>query len=92
MSMPREKRQEFLLSRYWFECLCTPCVEWWSMFQDMNENELRIPCQKEGCPFYFTVHMEDDPFLTCEYCKTVTPIFAHLKGLMVSILTYQNIY
>lgn len=85
MSMPREKRQETLQSRYWFECLCTPCVEWWPMFQEMKENELRIPCKNERCPFFFTVRMEDDPFLTCDYCRSVTPIFGHLKGLMVSL-------
>ncbi|KAJ8923754.1 hypothetical protein NQ315_010335 [Exocentrus adspersus] len=82
MSMPVEKRQEALKKNYWFECLCTPCVELWPMFDEMNEYELRIPCHTEKCPFVFTVHHDDEPFMTCDYCHGVTTIFPHLKGLM----------
>ncbi|CAH1153779.1 unnamed protein product [Phaedon cochleariae] len=83
MSMPKEKRQEILKSNYWFECLCTPCTEIWPMFDEMRDNELRIACRNERCPYVFVVRQDDDPFLTCEYCHSVTTIFPHLKGLMV---------
>ncbi|KAJ8951452.1 hypothetical protein NQ318_006883 [Aromia moschata] len=82
-AMAIEKRQETLKNNYWFECLCRPCVELWPMFDEMNENDLRICCQKERCPFVFVVNTDDDPFMTCEYCHTVTSILPHLKGLMV---------
>ncbi|XP_018578853.1 SET and MYND domain-containing protein 4-like [Anoplophora glabripennis] len=82
MSMPVEKRQETLKNNYWFECLCIPCVELWPMFHEMNEYELRIPCQTDRCPFVFIVHHDDEPFMTCDYCHNVTTIFPHLKGLM----------
>ncbi|KAG5899711.1 hypothetical protein JTB14_030102 [Gonioctena quinquepunctata] len=83
MSMTVEKRQEILKKNYWFECLCTPCVEMWPMFDEMRDNELRIPCKTDRCPFVHVVQAEDDPFLTCDYCHNVTTIFPHLKGLMV---------
>lgn len=83
--MPVEKRQEALKKNYWFECLCIPCVELWPMFHEMNVNELRIPCQTDRCPFVFVVRHDDEPFITCDYCHSVTTIFPHLKGLMVSI-------
>lgn len=86
MSMPTEQRQEILKNRYWFECLCIPCVELWPMFEEMRESELRIPCKTDKCPFVFNVHADDEPFLTCDYCHKVTSILPHLKGLMVSII------
>ncbi|KAJ8934866.1 hypothetical protein NQ314_013140, partial [Rhamnusium bicolor] len=82
MAMSAEKRKEILKTNYWFECLCIPCVELWPMFDEMNEYELRIPCQKDRCPYVFVVRADDEPFMTCEYCHSVTTMFPHLKGLM----------
>lgn len=92
MSMPVEKRQEELKNNYWFECLCAPCVELWPMFHEMNEYELRIPCQADRCPFVFVVHHDDEPFMTCDYCHSVTTLFPHLKGLMVRISVTYNLF
>lgn len=85
MSMAIEKRQELLLKKYLFECLCVPCVELWPLFNEMNENELRIPCNSTKCPFVFVIYGNEEPFLTCNYCHQVTSILPHLKGLMVKL-------
>ncbi|CAG9765419.1 unnamed protein product [Ceutorhynchus assimilis] len=77
-----EKRQDELKTNYWFECLCQPCTELWPMFHEMRENELRIPCKTDRCPYVFTVQDQDDPFLDCPYCKGTTGLFPYLKGLM----------
>ncbi|VEN41070.1 unnamed protein product [Callosobruchus maculatus] len=83
MTQPVQERQDILKKNYWFECLCIPCVEIWPTFNEMHENELRIPCATEQCPFVFSVRTEDDPFLTCDYCKKMTSILPAVKGLMV---------
>ncbi|XP_066138308.1 SET and MYND domain-containing protein 4-like [Euwallacea fornicatus] len=78
----REKRQEYLKKNYWFECLCQPCIELWPLAQEMKENVLRIPCKTDRCPYVFVVQEQEDPFLTCPYCKNVTSLMPYLKGLM----------
>ncbi|XP_050308139.1 SET and MYND domain-containing protein 4-like [Anthonomus grandis grandis] len=77
-----EKRQEELKNNYWFECLCQPCTDLWPTFQEMKENELRIPCKTDRCPYIFTVKDQDDPFITCPYCNNTTSLIPYLRGLM----------
>nr|CAH7730447.1 unnamed protein product [Callosobruchus chinensis] len=83
MTQSVQERQDILKKNYWFECLCIPCVEIWPTFNEMHENELRIPCATDKCPFVFSVRTEDDPFLTCDYCKQMTSILPAVKGLMI---------
>ncbi|CAG9855188.1 unnamed protein product [Phyllotreta striolata] len=82
-STQMEERQKILQNNYWFECLCTPCVERWPMYKEMKENELRIPCKTPRCPFVFLLEGDDDPYFTCEFCKSINCILPNLKGLMV---------
>ncbi|KAL1488424.1 hypothetical protein ABEB36_014897 [Hypothenemus hampei] len=82
MNEPAEKRQEQLKALYWFECLCQPCTELWPTFNEMKEQELRIPCKTERCPYVFTVQDQEDPFFTCPYCNNVTGLIPYLRGLM----------
>ncbi|KAK9890407.1 hypothetical protein WA026_010497 [Henosepilachna vigintioctopunctata] len=82
-TMKREFRQQFLKQRYWFECLCPPCAEYWPLLDKMDENELRISCAKERCPYVFVINKIDmNPFLICEYCGNRTNLFPILKNLM----------
>lgn len=83
----KKERQSFLLQRYWFECLCQPCVELWPTFEEMDENMVRIPCKNKKCPKVFELSKDIEcPFLSCNICKESTSVFPYLKGLMVSVL------
>lgn len=86
---PKNERQSLLLQRYWFECLCQPCVELWPTFKEMDENMVRIPCKNKKCPKVFELNKDIEcPFLSCNICKESTSVFPYLKGLMVSILVW----
>ncbi|ENN76352.1 hypothetical protein YQE_07129, partial [Dendroctonus ponderosae] len=77
-----QQRLEELKKNYWFECMCQPCTQLWPTVRDMRENELRIPCRNDQCPYVFLVKGDDDPFLTCPYCENVTGLLPNLRGLM----------
>lgn len=89
----KEERQMFLKERYWFECLCKPCVELWPQLDQMDANVLRIRCKHPKCPKVFVVSKDVEcPFLTCKICKEVTSIFPYLKGLMVSFWFHYTVF
>ncbi|KYB29741.1 SET and MYND domain-containing protein 4 [Tribolium castaneum] len=81
-SMDADERRVTLQNRYWFECYCTPCQQEWPLFEYMDPNQIKIGCQKENCPFEFTLYKDDlCPYFQCDYCDGVTKIFPSLKGL-----------
>ncbi|KAL3290275.1 hypothetical protein HHI36_023623 [Cryptolaemus montrouzieri] len=82
-TMKREYRQQFLRKRYWFDCMCVPCIEHWPLLDKMNENEMKITCSNKNCEFVSVINKIDtNPFLICEYCGNRTNLFPILKNLM----------
>ncbi|XP_044752268.1 SET and MYND domain-containing protein 4-like [Coccinella septempunctata] len=81
-TMKREFRQQFLRKRYWFDCVCLPCVEYWPRLDEMNEQDMRIECK--SCFNVIVMNkVTIEPFLVCDWCGKRENLFPILKNLMV---------
>nr|XP_023013433.1 uncharacterized protein LOC111503374 [Leptinotarsa decemlineata] len=64
--MKLKERQQTLLTDFFFECACPPCVERWPMASSL-ERVIRVPCRTFNCSFVFSVTRTRRPRL-CLQC------------------------
>ncbi|KAF5303889.1 hypothetical protein FQR65_LT08083 [Abscondita terminalis] len=81
-NMVRGERRKNLQENYWFECACQACEEDWSLFKDMEDNLIKIPCKNSKCDnFFFLNENIENPTIKCKDCKSLTNLFPYLKAL-----------
>ncbi|XP_022915488.1 SET and MYND domain-containing protein 4-like [Onthophagus taurus] len=74
-------RQRKMKERYYFDCQCVPCVENWPLYEQMDEQSLRLKCQT--CEHCLIVGVDqDNPFVVCKKCKTKNNIMLPSLQLM----------
>lgn len=93
-TMKREFRQQFLKKRYWFDCVCSPCVEYWPLLEKMDEQDMKIGC--ENCSNIFIINKSNiQPFLDCNWCgkkKNLLPILRNLMVLETLLAKAESFY
>ena len=66
----REKRQQTLKQRYWFDCRCQACLEYWPLIDQLTADNLRFRCAEARCRQPLIVPVDTlTPFITCPSCK-----------------------
>ena len=98
--MKKLERQEKLKSQYWFTCTCTPCLELWPTFDELDTKTIRFRCsgsgtdeKRENCKNILIVPVNTDDFMIkCSQCNQHTNLFKGLKALQVHNITYYYYY
>lgn len=80
--VPKDERQAHLMNQYRFSCLCTPCLENWPTFKEMDDSFLRFRCDSgvKECKNVLLVPVDVNEFMIkCTECGESTNIMKGLK-------------
>lgn len=89
----KEERQSHLFNQYRFNCLCTPCLENWPMFKEMDDNFLRFRCDglDRTCKNVLLVPLDVNEFMIkCTECGESTNIMRGLKALQDTDMIFKT--
>lgn len=88
----KTERQARLLKQYHFSCMCTPCMENWPTFKDMDDNVLRFRCDglDRTCKNVLLVPLDVNEFMIkCTECGESTNIMKGLKSLQDTDMLFK---
>ena len=91
--MPKEERQQQLLRQYHFNCMCTPCMENWPTFKEMDDSHLRFRCDglNRSCKNVLKVPLDVNDFMMkCSECGEHTNIMKGLKSLQDTDMLFKT--
>lgn len=89
----KDERQGHLLKQYRFKCLCTPCMENWPTFKEMDDNFLRFRCDglDRTCKNVLLVPLDVNEFMIkCSECGESTNIMKGLKSLQDTDMIFKT--
>ena len=89
----KEKRRKILKDRYFFLCMCTPCVENWPLYNQMTDIDLRFRCSEANCgkPMTFNQKMTFLDTALCPHCNTVNDIAkVSFQDFQINIVIFVN--
>jgi SET and MYND domain-containing protein 4 len=89
----KDERQAHLLKQYHFKCLCTPCLENWPTFKEMDDSFLRFRCDgsERTCKNVLLVPLDVNEFMIkCTECGESTNIMKGLKALQDTDMIFKT--
>jgi SET and MYND domain-containing protein 4 len=86
----KEERQNQLLKQYYFNCMCTPCMENWPTFKNMDDSVIRFRCDTVSCENVLIVPVETNEFMIqCTACGEHTNIMKGLKSVQDTDMLFK---
>lgn len=89
----KEERQSQLLKQYHFNCMCTPCMENWPTFKEMDDSVLRFRCDglDRTCKSVLNVPLDVNEFMIkCTECGEFTNIMKGLKYVQDTDILFKT--